>query len=184
MTWLKDGLSGVPSTCHVGQGFFTWRREVILLPWQLRVPRARVARHSKWKLPGLRNQHRDSPTVPYWSSSHRAHPGSSREDVEPQFSVEDGSKHGAPPLICYSSLSEILSSLRGKSMDENDAEKMINIDKIYFFLSQEMPRTLTKIDSWQMRPRSSPDLSEPLDSLWFKLTLELFLENLIVKLFF
>lgn len=69
-------------------------------------------------------------------------------------------------------------------MDENDAEKMINIDKNFFFLSQEMPRTLTKIDSWQMPPRSSPDLSEPLDSLWFKLTLELFLENLIVKLFF
>ena len=69
-----------------------WRREIILLTWRLRVPRVSVPRHRKWKLLGLRNWQSESSTIFYWSSSHRAHSGSRREKIEPQFSMGEVSK--------------------------------------------------------------------------------------------
>lgn len=115
MIWLDGCAHRVHCTLHIRQGFSTWSREVILLTWQFRVPKTSIPRHRKWKLPGLRNWHSGSSIIFYWSSSHRAHPGSRGENLEPKFSV-GGVWKLVPSSMCYSLWSETLSSLWKKQM--------------------------------------------------------------------
>lgn len=130
----RAGLSGIPLTVHVAQPFFTWSREITLPTWQLRVPRTNVSRDRKQKLPGLRNWHRESSIIFYWSSSHRVHPDPRAGNTEPH-SQWKGCQNSWTSLICHSSLCETLSSLR-RILEENDARKMINVEKVnvvFFF---------------------------------------------------
>lgn len=160
----ETGLSGVPLTLCVVQHFFMWSKEVTLLTWQLSMPKVRpeVKLAYAQKCTMNLSPYSISPPVFDPTQVHRRwyrSPVLNLKNVKISVLPSSTTVH----CLCFSVESfPLYFSLRTISFPGH-------------------PQSLMKTDSWQMPPWSSLGSSKLLHSLRFKLKLDPFLENVMVK---